>query len=62
MNLIVFLIFWVPGKQIPTAAFMSSYDTVKECNEVIEKVRPEIRKSLTCLQVNAEPLKDAVPI
>ncbi len=64
MYTMVFLILWVSDQEFPTARFVHSYETVKECNEYIENsaLEKEIKRQLACLQVVAEPLKDAAPI
>ena len=59
---IVFLVMLVPNTDKPVLALMHTFDTVKECNEILVKVPAEQKNKWACIQIDLRPATEGVKI
>lgn len=62
-NTLVFLVLLMSGTEKPVMVLMGSFQTAKECNQILEQVPKESKNKWACIRVDTGPLRsETVPL
>jgi hypothetical protein len=51
----VFLVMLIPNTDVPALALMHTFNTVRECKDVIRSLPPENRAKFSCIKIDMRP-------